>query len=64
MMLHDTDSDYSLIREQASACAGPAATTRPPAATELALVKRKVRDSKLRNAMPRCLIYFTPFILS
>ena len=30
----------------------------------LALVKRKVRDSKLRNVVPLCLIYFTSYIMS
>ena len=59
VLLHDKNSDCSWIREQGAGWLQPGC--RLP--LNMVLVKRKVRDSKLRNAVPVCLIYFTPYIL-
>ena len=60
LLLNDTNSDCSLIREQGARRLRPGRWL----PLNLALVKRKVRDSKLWNAVLLFLIYFTPSILS
>ena len=60
VLQHDTDSDCSLKREHGTGRLGPGRWL----PLNLALVKRKVKNSKLRNAVLLCLIYFTPYILT
>ena len=56
VMKFSADSHCSLIKEQGTGLLWP--DCRQP--LNVALVKWKVSDSKLRNAVPFCLIYFTP----
>ena len=56
VMKFSADSHCSLIKEQGTGLLWP--DCRQP--LNVALVKWKVSDSKLRNAVPLCLIYFTP----